>query len=606
MRRIARILFALGLIGCPASALAAAAPEPLSPWTAVEAEIEVLVARGELPFEALNFRPVDRGEIVSWLNRSARPASAADSCAAEPPATRGATGPGTVRTPAPSPARARLTEVLRGAGGRAPRNEGERPEPGGTPRDEGERPEPGGAQRDEGERSEPGGARWVASDRRERAGSLFEFRAGDRSLAFFPYLRAMPSFASGRAPRWGDSTRVGFRALFLAGSTVAISTGFYAAEIEESAGFADPLIARTDLILHADEATLSAHAGPLRLRLGRDRRQWGPGIDGTLLLAESAAPFDFVEHQIRLGDRLRFLAFTGATQAHAARQATSSNPARRRYVSAHRLLWNVHPDLALSLSEGARYQADSPGPLYLSGILPYTLVERLAMQDEPSDSTENFLRNNILWSLDLMWRPRPGLMLYAELLADDIATETADMPTRGGFQIGGTFAPAWRGWDWTLGAEYTRVSNYTYSVYYQDLCRCDWEHQGGPLGYARGPDVEALLLRCGAIATRRWSAAAWLRVVRKGAGEIGRPWTPGRAGCASTETPGCGDAPAWTLAEPVGRTAQIGLEARYRAGSLTWFGVSVDHARSRREGSAEGEPGEPALTRLRLLLSAGG
>jgi len=401
-----------------------AAPEPLSPWAGVDREIEFLVARGELPFEVWSFRPVDRGELAEWLSE------------------RGSAGR------RDNPSRQRLAGLLAWD-----------------------------AQRWSGPTLGKG----------RRPGALIQFAADDRLLLLAPYARFMPDFRTGERPYWTDSTRVGFRAIFYAGRSIVISSGFYAAEVDRARSFADPLVAGSDVILHADEVTISAKLGGLRLRLGRDRHHWGPGLGGTLLLSETAVPFDFVEYQLRLGRQFRFLALTGETSAAAAVDQASSapaaNPGRHRFLSAHRLLWTITRDLCVGLSEGARYQADSPSMLYLSGIVPYTLVERLQMQDEPSDSTENYLRNNVFWGLDVTWCVRPGWLLYGELLADDIATETSEAPTRGGFRLGTTWAPQHRGRDWTLGLQYTRVSDYTYSVYYQNQCQCDWDHQGRPLGY---------------------------------------------------------------------------------------------------------------------------
>ena len=183
------------------------------------------------------------------------------------------------------------------------------------------------------------------------------------------------------------------------------------------------------------------------------------------------------------------------------------------------------------------------------------------------------------------------------------------MPTRGGFQVGASWAPAWRGWDWTLGAEYTRVSNFTYSVYYQDRCQCDWEHQGEPLGYALGPDVEnLLLLRATASMAARWQARSWLRWVEKGAGAIGSPWAPASSGCDAATDPDCGDRDAWALAPPVSETLAIGAEARYRPDPLVWVGAAFERLWDRRSndsGCGCGATGPDGGTRLRLFLSAG-
>jgi hypothetical protein len=532
-------------------------PEPLSPWAAVDVEIERLVARGELPFEAWSFRPADRGEVAAWLTL-------------QPPRTSRASGAThSSRLPQMSPSGWRLGEAL---------------------------------QWERQRWLDPGPLQMRS---RDRPGTLMLFDKLDRMLFVAPYLRVMPAINSGNRAAWTDSSRLGFRAVFCAGSSIVISTGLFLAQVEEGRSFADPLIAGTDFILHEEEATISARVGPFRLRAGRDRHRWGPGVSGSLLLCDTGAPFNFMEYQLRLGDRVRFLALTGVTSRHAAAYDQSANPHTLRYLSAHRLMWNITPDLSVSFSEGARYQAGAPHVLYMVGFVPYTLVERLDIQDEPSDSTDNYLRNNVLWSVDCSWRPTPGCVLYGELLADDIATTSSEMPTRGGFQVGFTLAPRWQGWDWTVGAEFTKVSNYTYSVYYQDLCQCDWDHQGGGLGYGLGPDVEDLLLRCLVDPALRWGGGAWLRVTSKGEGAIGKPWKPVSTGCSPCCDPDCGEVSAWDLSGVVERTVALGVEARYRPAGWCWGGASYEVRRVTHAAHCA-EAGPCTESTLRIFLSLGG
>lgn len=534
----------------------AAPPEPLSPWAAVDAEIERLVVRGELPFEAWVMRPADRGELAAWL-------------AMGPHGRPGATG---------SAARSRLAAVLRW----------------------------------ERQRWLP--ASPLAARPRERPGALLRFGSRVTSLHLSPYLRLMPQLVDGQEGEWTSGSRIGFRAHLAWGHQLAISTGLFAAEIDEARSFADPLIAGTDFVLHEEEVTLSARWGPLRFRTGRDRHRWGPGISGTLLLSDSGQPFNFVEYQLRLSDDLCFLALTGETGRNAgaadeiriyAGEDPVTNPHPHRYLSAHRLLWNVTPDFYVAFSEGARYQTASPHWLYLAGIVPYTLVERLDLQDESSDTADGLLRNNVLWSCDFAWRFRPGWIAYGEILADDIATESSEMPTRGGFQIGTTWTPQWQDWEWTLGAEFTKVSNYTYSVYYQDLCQCDWEHQGLPLGYAGGPDVENYLLRCAADPHPRWSAGSWLRHTRQGEGALGKPWLPTSSGCCPVCDADCQDASAWALSGNVTRTLAIGCQLRYRPQALFWMALAAE-IREVAQSDASGRRRIQSGSTLRFQLSLGG
>ena|GEM_PF-2661248 len=466
-------------------------PEPLGPLSDIQSELERLAIRGDLPLEVMTFQPVDRGEVTAWLMESYQ---------------------------------RRLSD---------------------TGRDQANRT--GASFNRLKELFDWENKRWLKpiSDQTrfpDRPGYQSLYSDEQTQLMIAPYLRLAPVIREGgknpwadegHEVAWTDSTKVGLRGVLYLGRSVVFSGGLHVAEVNRARAFADPLVAGTDFILHETSATISARWGPLRFRLGRDRHQWGPGAGGTLLFSGSAEPFNFAEYQLRLGDKFRILALTGLTSLH-----------QKRYIALHRLTWTPRSDLSVSMSEGARYQANGLHPMYISGIVPYTLVERLDLQDNLDDPDNQQQRNNILWSLDAVWRFGPDRILYCELLADDIATESSKMPTRGGYQLGLSLAPAWQGWDWTLGAEYTRISNFTYSVYYQDLCLCDWEHQGQPIGFKRGPDVEMFLARCRIDPTATWGGRFQIEYIRHGDGQIGQPWFPLHTGCSPNED-NCGSVSAW-------------------------------------------------------------
>ncbi len=510
-------------------------PEPLSPWAGIDDEVERLVVRGELPLEALSFRPIDRGELAAWLQ-----------------ASRAKSGVGV------TPARRRAEQLVCEESARwlSP--------PGRHNLEQAKHP-----------------AKWTLHER------------NDELLWVGPYVRLAPIFREGRETVWTGSSRVGFRAGYSVGNWFALSAGMFAAEVADGRGFADPLVAGTDLILHEEELTVSVRGGPFRLRLGRDRHRWGPGLSGTLLFSDTAEPFNFAEYQVRIGSRLRALAVFGMTDLH-----------RNRYLAAHRLTWTPRDNVSLSLTEGARFQSNAPHLLYAAGFVPYTLVERFDLQTSLGDSTAMEQRNNVLWALEALWRPAANVLLYGELLADDIATESAEQPTRGGMQCGATIAPRWHGWDWTLGGEYTRVSNYTYSVYYQDLCLCDWEHQGEPVGYGWGPDSEVLLLRIGADVTEAWGGRAWMRQVRRGEGRVGIPWAPTSTGCCTCSDPNCGDVNAWSFAGTVEETRAFGFRLLHQPSRLVQLALWAELAHIRHPRH---DPLAAAETNTRggLVLSVG-
>ncbi len=154
---------------------------------------------------------------------------------------------------------------------------------------------------------------------RKRPGALLGFGSAETRLEISPYLRLMPRFAEGEKSDWTSASRLGFRAHLDWGTHLAISTGMFAAEVDDARSFADPLVAGSDFVLHEEEVTLSARWGPLRFRTGRDRHRWGPGVSGTLLLSDAGEPFNFVEYQLRISDDLCFLALTGETGRNANR-----------------------------------------------------------------------------------------------------------------------------------------------------------------------------------------------------------------------------------------------------------------------------------------------
>jgi hypothetical protein len=126
--------------------------------------------------------------------------------------------------------------------------------------------------------------------------------------------------------------------------------------------------------------------------------------------------------------------------------------------------------------------------------VPYSFWEKLPRSSPagavPGDTTGvAFSKNNVLWSGDLSWTPRAGLRLWGEILVDDISFSRDYKPDMVGYQAGlETRRPVGAR---MLGAslEYTRVNNFTYSVWHGH----DFAHEGFPLGFVQGPDVASLV-----------------------------------------------------------------------------------------------------------------
>jgi hypothetical protein len=275
--------------------------------------------------------------------------------------------------------------------------------------------------------------------------------------------------------------------------------------------YIDEIWAGTDVEWAALRAGLTARTGPVTAGVGYDAFRWGPGRRGTLALSDAAGPMTFLSLQGSFGRRVTATAITGAL-----------SPADDDWLAAHRLEIAATRSLTLGLTETARYRNPGIDLLYACGLIPYSFVEKIRIREASDDSLRAQARSNVMVSGDVVWRPWPALSLHGELLVDDFATESDDMPDRIAWQAGvRSEVPHGRRHVRLLG-EYTRVRNYTYSVDYG----LDYAHRGLPTGYALGPDVENLWLELVYDLSRDWQLRWTGDFTNKGEGELGEAWTP--------------------------------------------------------------------------------
>ncbi len=285
--------------------------------------------------------------------------------------------------------------------------------------------------------------------------------------------------------------------------------------------FIDAIAQHTDLEATVLRGELTGRVKGLSAALGYDSFRWGPGRRGTLLLSDAAGPMSFLLLQgSARGDKV------GVT-ASALNAVISA--ADHRYLAAHRIEIEVAPRWSLGLCEAARYSSDGLDPLYAVGLLPYTVIERIRIREASNDSLRALERANVMASADLSFRATHGLTLYGELLVDDFATKSSSMPNRIGYQAGFRSDRPWGAHAVHFLGEYTRVRNYTYSVYYGE----DYIYRGRPLGYALGPDVENVFLESAFDITRDWQLRWSGDFTNHGEGRLGVPWLPSQ-GAVST------------------------------------------------------------------------
>lgn len=310
---------------------------------------------------------------------------------------------------------------------------------------------------------------------------------------------------------WGPTPRIGVNGTLHLSDRVAIHQNLFAGDVEGGRNWGDALVAHTDFLIFVEDAYIGYETTHISARFGRSRSSWGPGAS-NLLIGRSAGPFDHFVYDLRSGPWY-WRALTGVLQHNEEKNA-----------AAHRLEWSPSPRWSIAISEGAIFQGNPAQPLYVLGIVPYAVIERVQGNDAFSGPAVGRVRNNVIYALDVTHRMRAPVLLWAALLVDDVGTETSDLPSRLGYQAGGEFVPRYAGAEWSFGFEASKVYNYAYSVYYENS---DWSHQERPLGHDEGNDFESLRLRFGYRPSAEWGMDLELEGSRHGEGRVGLPWYPG-------------------------------------------------------------------------------
>ncbi len=278
--------------------------------------------------------------------------------------------------------------------------------------------------------------------------------------------------------------------------------------------YASPIFPDTDIIMYTGETYLaySGVGGRWGMQFGRSRWHWGPGEESSLLLSKTAVPIT----ALAIHARLEPLHADGT--AISATLASGSG----EQLAAHRLEWQPRDGLRLGLSEAARYRSDAWQPLYLLGVIPYILVERLQFQDEPDARAAN--RNNIIVGADVAWRVAPGTRLYAEVLADDLhLINSIVYPNKYAYQLGWEGAGTFRATRVVWGGEYTRVTRFVYTSFFDR----DFVAQGRPLGFPVAPDARRMRVRATWDLSPAWQLTSVATRTEKGENTLAEPFQPG-------------------------------------------------------------------------------
>ncbi len=245
--------------------------------------------------------------------------------------------------------------------------------------------------------------------------------------------------------------------------------------ILDASPLGDAIVKGTEWYMNTDRAGIVIRSSAADFALGLDRNRWGPGAAGTLLLSDAAPSYPGFSFARTFGARARFAAVTASLHAP-----------ERRWFSAHRLEVAVTPELHVGIHEAAAYASDGVDLLYATNLVPYTVVQRIFDRSSTAGPSIVSNRNNLMAGMDVVWRPLRALRFDAEILLDEVSTETSAIPHRWGLQLGAAWAGSIAGRSADARLEHAFVDPFTYAVFYG----ANFLHDDVPLGYSRGPDVE--------------------------------------------------------------------------------------------------------------------
>lgn len=312
--------------------------------------------------------------------------------------------------------------------------------------------------------------------------------------------------------RWRDGSGLHTRIAAQTGAWLAYLHLFFG-EQAGARGVGDVLVSGHDIVASTEDSYLAySHGTQWSAQLGRSRWQWGPGEEGTLLLSGTSAPLSGLMLHARLAPLHADGFIFNATV----------EPGRGEQLAAHRLEWQPFDGVRTGVTETARYHAGGWQGLYLAGVVPYAMVQRLLDADArtPTDS----LRNNVMLGFDASARLTDGVRVYGELLVDDLHAHSAAFPNKYGFQAGLDGTGDVSGTRLSWNAEYTWLSRYVYTSYFGRT----YSAQDRPTGFPTGPDARRLRARVTWDPSVDWQLAAIATRTNAGQGSLQEPFVPGQ------------------------------------------------------------------------------
>ena len=238
---------------------------------------------------------------------------------------------------------------------------------------------------------------------------------------------------------------------------------------------------------YTEQAYIATEIGPLSFRFGRDWQRWGPGHTSSLLLSDNTKPFDLGAMSVAAGN-FQFTSVVMQLDAVLIDDSTNTislteGTLHRRFLSAHRLDWQVSDKLRLGAAEAVLYGGENRTfeMQFLNPVIFYH-----------GEQENAGIEGNTLVSADFSYFPAKNWHIYGEFLADDIQFDrkkVSDLePPEIGWLLGLAKAGIWGLDQLTVRLEYSGVTNRTYNTLQPDQ---KYLHQNYCIGNKNGNDFDS-------------------------------------------------------------------------------------------------------------------
>ncbi len=252
------------------------------------------------------------------------------------------------------------------------------------------------------------------------------------------------------------------------------------------------------------------------LTLGKQPLYWGHPTSGALMLSDNAPPMTMIHYQ-KQSRRFIFTYFTAQLNDIFTQPNNDYYKERiNRYLSAHRLDFQLTPAVQIALSEMVLYGGQSRKLewYYLNPFSIYFLEQFTAALPFTSESSED---DNLFLDLEFFWKVHPRWNLYLDWFIDDFQYDMVSEPNEISFTVGSEYMMnhGWLHGYWSM--EYTRINNW---VYGQNKVWNRYLHYHSIIGHYMGPDGHQLQTRFQSVLGRHWMAALAGAWQAKGEGSV--------------------------------------------------------------------------------------